>query len=422
MKTISLSQVMLLAKKYGKISVDKQAEIIDEFHNKQKILTIYLQYQADFFSKSEYNFLLNYSMMIYYILQQEKKYIAEVSDYQISKHLKDVNDYFQLCKTNKGKNNIEEFEKYLRISNEPSVSFFISTAIVHEKVKTLFALEEKNNLSLMVCFQTMIDCLNGDYQAASNKSAFSEIEKNDRGIPFSAIRFLHNKPHSKMLTKQIIKFLNSVNRNNFTETALWYAVVAENHLSPEFIDPVINLFIEGNDWDFLHEQASVLIGLLAKKYPKKTLARVMEITDKSSKTDFPYLYLFDAFYSVNIKKYKTWLLEKLQIALDNNSCKIEELIIRLATLGITEVVPAIKKIIATADKSYDIKALKHTLKHFKNGKKILKAFCEHRGNWEKHYYKYQDLFYENSEDTEKTEIEQNHCDDFNIPVEEPLEN
>lgn len=110
----------------------------------------------------------------------------------------------------------------------------------------------------------------------SIKEAFLTIDRQKEGIPFEAIRFLYNHLPSRAIRKKIIYALKHAYDDTYYDaegdyylpTPLWYAIIAEKHLSKKLVKQAIKLFTTTNDdWDFLDEQWMCLIGKLAEKYP-----------------------------------------------------------------------------------------------------------------------------------------------------------
>lgn len=117
------------------------------------------------------------------------------------------------------------------------------------------------------------------------EEAFQTIERTKEGIPFEAIEYLYNHESTPEINEKIIFAVeNAYNEevyydaeeDRYLNTALWYAIVAENHLSEALIDPVVKMLTnEEDEWDFLNEQGSFLVGLLAQKYPDTVAEKVL---------------------------------------------------------------------------------------------------------------------------------------------------
>lgn len=106
--------------------------------------------------------------------------------------------------------------------------------------------------------------------------AFTMLDNFEQGVPYEAIRYLGDQKTSEKIKLKIIHSLQNAytgfyfneKENYWSSAPLWYAIVAEKHLSKELIDPVINLFSTDDDWDALDEQGEFLIGLFSDSYPK----------------------------------------------------------------------------------------------------------------------------------------------------------
>lgn len=245
----------------------------------------------------------------------------------------------------------------------------------------------------------------------SIQEAFLTIERQKEGIPLEAIRFLYNHPQSRVIRKKIIYALKhayddtyyDVENDHYFLTPLWYAIVAENHLSKKIVNPVIKLFTATNDdWDFLDEQGLYLIGKLAEKYPDFVMKKVMRAIDKmlTKNLKLPYLYLFDAFFYVDAKKYKRWFLKTLQ---KENLYWKGVFVNHISDLQIKEAIPILKKMLE--DEYYDTFEkgdIEESIEELEEDKKlfpdIFQPYCKTRGKWEEHYANWEQNFYDAREE------------------------
>ncbi len=75
----------------------------------------------------------------------------------------------------------------------------------------------------------------------STEQAFLILDTQERGVPFSAIKYLYNQPSSESLLNRIIFALLHAYDGTYYDshdyfyyfTPLWYAIVSENHLCPK---------------------------------------------------------------------------------------------------------------------------------------------------------------------------------------------
>ncbi len=234
----------------------------------------------------------------------------------------------------------------------------------------------------------------------SLNEALDVLDNHLEGIPFKAIRCVYNQKPSQKITQKIVFALSHAYDSYYYdevsdatyETPLWYAIIAENHLSEELIDPVVELFTTtDDDWDFLDEQGQYLIGKLAEKYPDKMMKKLMEVIDAllTLRSSMPYLYLFDAFYYIDIQKYKKWLLKVLS---DPRLQWKESLAVTIADLQIKEAIPVLEKMLKEediwkADIRESIKQLKTGIDPYNS-----KPYCQERGSWEDHYRDFESRF------------------------------
>lgn len=243
------------------------------------------------------------------------------------------------------------------------------------------------------------------------------LEEQKNGIPFQAISYLRKQPSSKELQNRIIFALShaysdiyyDVENEYWRQTPLWYAVVAEKHLSKQLIDPVISLYTTSrNDGDFLNDQGMFVLGQLAKKYPKIVMEKVVWVVDYLIKkqSDLAYLFLFDVFCYADVRKYKQWFLTTLQ----KDFIWRESFVGHLSDLRIKESVPIIKNLLAKIDNQHERIEFKAALEDLetKNGiysEYIRRPYFKKRGNWYKHYKSHEATFYDN-------ENEENEEDSF----------
>ena len=245
----------------------------------------------------------------------------------------------------------------------------------------------------------------------SVEEAFSRIESTKEGIPFEAIEYLYNHKSTPEISEKLIYFLDNayhvevyydVDEDRYLNTSLWYAIVAENHLSETLIDPVINLFTtEEEDWDFLNEQGHFLVGLLAQKYPdvfaEKALNAIAKVLEKKAFT--PYLFLFDFVYFIDVNRYKERLLNLLA---QKDMDYVDAFAMHIADIQLKEAIPVIKEI--RQRKNLDVitrNELKFVLEKLETDKhedeEYAKPYVELRGPWKAHYKPLAKIFYDDYE-------------------------
>ncbi len=243
----------------------------------------------------------------------------------------------------------------------------------------------------------------------SIKQAFKILDTQKDGIPYEAIDYLRNAPTSPKIVDKIYSALihayddtyHDHNSDFWYNTPLWYAIVAEKHLSKKLITPVAELFTTTeDDWDFLDEQGQFLICLLAEKYPDDVIRKLRELIDAllKLKAQLPYLYLFDAFYFVDKEKYKDFFL---QILNDERLFWKEALAETIADLQIKEALPMLRKMLKEADE-FDRAGVKESIIQLETGKLLYPEmsgpYSKERGDWKKHYKTFEDNFYSHDTD------------------------
>jgi hypothetical protein len=191
--------------------------------------------------------------------------------------------------------------------------------------------------------------------ALSLDQAFEILETQSSGIPWEALQFLYEHPADPRIEKQILFALENAYSdafvdpytNTFLDTVLWYAFVAENHLSESLMDPVIRLFTTSEeDWDFLNEQGVVLVGKLAKKYGDKFISRVIDAIELSllDGPKKPTLFLHDAFFFCDFPRYQ----ERLHKLIFNSDYEWKDpLLITVGSLKYPSVIPILEEYIAS---------------------------------------------------------------------------
>jgi hypothetical protein len=143
----------------------------------------------------------------------------------------------------------------------------------------------------------------------SVEEALRIIDTQATGIPYDAIDYLRDLETTDEIKDKLVYALeNAYNGEAYYShkhdvmlpAPLWYAVVAENHLCEEIFEPLLNLFTLEEDWDLMNEQAVILVGLLAEKFPEKFVGKVLDFVEENIKEDNkkPYLYSFEALYFI----------------------------------------------------------------------------------------------------------------------------
>jgi hypothetical protein len=134
----------------------------------------------------------------------------------------------------------------------------------------------------------------------SLQCALEVLDTTVKGIPFTAIEYVHNDTTPEARTA-IIDALNDVSSQEYLDegsTSLWYACAAEGHLCKELIDPVIALYDdELFESDWLHNQGQYLIGKLSQKYPALTVEKVLAAMEQEAEDlqGRALYFLFDVF-------------------------------------------------------------------------------------------------------------------------------
>ncbi len=234
--------------------------------------------------------------------------------------------------------------------------------------------------------------------------AFRILDNQEEGIPYEAIQYLMARRSNSEIDKKIFFALKHAYDGTFNReedkdsrpTPLWYAIVAEKHLSAILIDPVISLFTNTyEDWDFLNEQGMFVLGQLAEKYPEMVMKKVMAEIDGliEYQSEAPYLFLFDAFHFVSVNKYKKWFLSTLQ---KEDLFWRAPFVIHIADLRLKEAIPIIESLLEEKNDPWEIGDLEEGLEQLESGVDKYPdqslPYCKSRGDWRKHYEGFESSF------------------------------
>lgn len=238
------------------------------------------------------------------------------------------------------------------------------------------------------------------------QQAIKDIERFHTEIPFDAISYLYDHESNPTIHENITHALkNAYNDDVYSDslTPLWYAIVAENHLTKDYIDLVVNLFTATDKelkWMYMVLQAQVLVELLSRKYPAEMGEKCLTTIEKyqSRGNSFPYYYLYSCLYYVDARDHKSLLLKLLKRQEDVG---LDIIIHQLCRQEFYEAVPMIQ------EKIEDVKAedKKRRLNHYLNvllGKEEFDdtgtyPFYVLRGDWKSHYEKLSEYFGEDDD-------------------------
>lgn len=244
------------------------------------------------------------------------------------------------------------------------------------------------------------------------QQAFDILRTQKWGIPWEAIEFLYEHPSHPEIDEQILFALDHTYDETYWDaeiqemisTPLWYAIVAENHLSEALMDAVIHIYTTSEeDWDFLNEQGIFLIGKLGEKYGDVFVEKVLDALENSikDKKRYPTLYLHEAFSFGEFARHKDRILRLMNNAAYEWRKSIP---VQLGMIGNPEVLP-------------DLQAFYETLKKEKNPTDLSRMetedarqsieilaknptpqpeppFCKMRKNWKIHYKSFEEHFAE----------------------------
>nr|WP_320119586.1 SEC-C metal-binding domain-containing protein [uncultured Marinifilum sp.] len=237
----------------------------------------------------------------------------------------------------------------------------------------------------------------------STIQAFEVIDTCSKGIPYEAIDFLRNQENSEDINKKLVYALQNAYKGEayysddlriMLPAPLWYAVVAEKHLSEDLFEPLLDLFTTEEDWDLMNEQAVYLVGLLAKKYPDSFIDKILYFIEENIKKEnkTPYLFCFEALYYAKDEKFDhiNSILEK------DNFHWIDHYIRVLGDLMREDTLAKFKALLTkyegkhtAIELQYYIDVMEGRVSDFQKGV----AFCEMRDpQWKNHYQQMEHIF------------------------------
>ncbi|MDC1105080.1 SEC-C metal-binding domain-containing protein [Prolixibacteraceae bacterium] len=164
------------------------------------------------------------------------------------------------------------------------------------------------------------------------KSAFEILDSQRYGIPYDAIRYLQNLENDTEVSLQIIERIKRAYNedvilgNSSTQTyhaALWYAVVAEKHLSLELTEWIAKLYSTEAipDWDMLNEQLLYLVGATSSHF-QEAVDRYLDAIKKALTIEDPkppYMYLYEAAFYITTEEQQKKVLALLDTSIDRKS-------------------------------------------------------------------------------------------------------
>ncbi len=238
--------------------------------------------------------------------------------------------------------------------------------------------------------------------------ALNILNSHRKGIPFSAIEFLYELPYDADLEKKIMFHLENAYNDrasmmldhDLANTALWYAILAEKHATPQAIPSLINLFATPDtpDWDFLDEQGLFLVGLLSDKYPETVNLFLDAIENQiEKKSNAPYLYLYDCVYGANDQQHG----DRIAALLKNPDTGWKELLaVHVAEAKLTScrkevenILESFKQYTEPGTNNYQIRVeLEYALEIFDDPAKSGAPFFKQRAPWKQHYQQMEHFF------------------------------
>ena len=260
--------------------------------------------------------------------------------------------------------------------------------------------------------------------------AFARLEAEEYGIPFGAIEYLYKHPQDDRIDEKIIWHLENAHNDDlfYSEekdwtfgTPLWYAIVAEGHLSEKLTEPLFKFFQQDQDWDFIMEQTGYLVGKMAQKFPDTFIPKAIDHIELEvlAESDAPFNFFFEVFLFCDLNKYKSRIIRLLK----NPRLRVlDALVSEIGALPIPELIPIFEELKTEYEARYEKEQNfhnEHALIELEEALKIQKgeleweerqAYCEMRGHWKSHYHVMDDRFYPD-EQVNKYEYDYDEEDD-----------
>jgi hypothetical protein len=260
------------------------------------------------------------------------------------------------------------------------------------------------------------------------EEAFKEIEKEQERVPVEGIEYLYNHEKNEEITNKLAFSLeNAYNKDVYYNkaadyyypTPLWYAIVAENHLSEELVQPIISLYTpRGSEtWDYLDEQGHFLIGKISKELGEKATNPFLDTSEEYSKkkTRYSTLYLHECLFFVDQQKDLPQILRILE---NEEYVWIDSLAIHLAEAEIKGALPRLKEILKyhteTFEPNFTIRELELVVKELETGvseyPEMKNPMFERRRHWKEEYkdfYKEPEPVYQQTPVKKKNKIGRN---------------
>ncbi|RUT79892.1 SEC-C metal-binding domain-containing protein [Ancylomarina longa] len=246
------------------------------------------------------------------------------------------------------------------------------------------------------------------------QQAFDVLDTQAKGIPYEAIDFLRNQDANEAINQKLVYALKNAYSGKayysdelriMLPAPLWYAIVAEKHLSEELFQPLLDMFTVEEDWDLMNEQAVYLVGLLARKFPNQFVNKVLDFIEENIKEDNkkPYIYCFEALYYANNEQFGRIhsILDKENFHWLDHYIRVLGDLMREDTLQkFKEILPKFEGKHTAIELQYYIDAMDGKITDFKKGV----AFCEMRDpEWKNHYQHLEYIFASSNSPVEQGE-------------------
>ena len=246
---------------------------------------------------------------------------------------------------------------------------------------------------------------------STKQQAFDQLENIKDGIPFDGIRYLYDHPQDLDIEKKIAFYLtNAYNpevmvdpRTEYYSSApLWYAIVAENHVSESLITLITGLFTSTIDgWDFLDEQGSFLVGKSCDVLGDRAVSSYLDTIEEQAQqnSEYPYLFLFDCLSFAKEDAYQDQVLRILE---NPEAQWLDGFVSHLGTSQFKGVLPRLRELLAYYQnkqnkrwlENQSVIELQAAIEQLETNepRESGSSYYEQRVPWESHYAKVQHHF------------------------------
>jgi len=233
------------------------------------------------------------------------------------------------------------------------------------------------------------------------QEAFNDLDHYgaDHYFPAKAIEFLQNHPTTQTIEDRIARAIREVHNPEYFYISeldkwliapLYYAIVAEEHLTEKVVKAVIHFVTFGHDNEFepFEEQIYFLAGKLGYTFPGSIPPSFLNVIERQvkRKSNSNYEVLYDALLYIDPHTYKDQLLSLLELheRFNGTLCIYVEL---LACIGLTSALPKVEYLVELygSDFLMDHEETMAIFNKTMDPEVINGSIFESRAHWKAHY-------------------------------------